>query len=184
MRRSLIYNRGDGAPWWKESARRQMSKIIDKHDPRFETTEAARVAGLSQQNVLRYRREFELLGGSKPGVQSKGYRLSLCEVLIVVTVGALIRRGMDPKDACKAENFLLEATFAGLLEGEPMSPIFGFHAKGRDPGIEASLYFWGRDQTLGEILDQTPGGVMVLDLERIIAHTLRSLRIEIRKTAS
>jgi hypothetical protein len=159
-------------------------KIIDKNDPEFETTEAAHVAGLSQQNVLRYRREFGLLGGSEPGVQSKGYRLSLCEVLIVVTVGALIRRGMDPKDACKAENFHLELQFAGLLEGEPMSPIFGFHAKGRDPGIEASLYFWGRDQTLGEILDQTPGGVMLLDLEKIIAHTLKALRLEVRKATS
>jgi hypothetical protein len=133
--------------------------------------------------MLGWRRRYGFLGGTEEGSQG-GYQHSLIEALVAVTIAAMIRRGVDPKDAVKADDFNLAAMFDGIVSGEITTTVFGFHAKGRDADIEASLYFWGRDQTLGEILDKTPGGgVMIIDLQRIVDHVLKALNLTIKRTA-
>lgn len=155
---------------------------FDVFAPQWGSPTVAQVAGISQPVLSGWRDRHGFLGGTKPGQQGPGYQHSLVDVLVVVAVAQMVRRGLDVANAISAEPELTAAFADMLINGEIASPIFGFHAKGRDPGIEASFYHIDRTQTVGEVLAKSPTGSMqMLDLQRVIDHVLKALKVKLEK---
>jgi hypothetical protein len=157
---------------------------LDTHTLLYDSPSVATIAGVDVQVLLGWRRRHDFLGGPKDGAQgSGGYLHSFIDALVIVAVAAMARRGLDVASAVAAEDSLRAAfeMMADKAGGDPdlknpVSTIFGYHPKGRDPKTKVSFYFLTREQTLDEVMKQT-SALYLLDLQPIMDVALKRLKI-------
>jgi hypothetical protein len=160
-------------------AKKSGGELIELGDRRWDTPTVIRIAGCEQATLLQWRRKYGFLGGAEPGRGRVGYKHSVVEICSVCTAVVMIEHGLDPADACSGNPFLT-AQVMGLLTGELQSSVLGFHRGSSRPDDRVSFYFLGSDQTLGEIVQKTPAGVLTLvDLSRIIDRVLNELGLTV-----
>lgn len=159
-------------------------KLIGLDERRWDTPTVIRIAGCEQATLLQWRRKYGFLGGAEPGRGRVGYRHSVFEICSVCAAVAMIRHGLDPADACSQSEWLV-IHFQGLITKEIDSSMLAFHRGGSDPGVRASFYHLGPDQTLAEVIGKTPNGIAtILDLRKIINHVLSALGLTVVKEKS
>ena len=153
--------------------------VGELHERNWDTPTVIRIAGCEQATLLQWRRKYGFLGGAEPGRGRVGYKHSLLDICVVCAAVELVEHGIDPADAC-SDDAILKAQIELLISGDVHSQILGFHRGSDRPDIRVAFYYLGSDQTLGEIIEKTPGGVItLLDLRSIINRVLKKLGLTV-----
>jgi hypothetical protein len=160
-----------------------MNKMITDqafgNGPLWDTITTAEIAGIAQQTLLAWRRNYHLLGGPRQGAQGRnGYWHDLLDVLTVCAAADIARRGIDPEDACVFQ-LDLRASFERIIENKGWPSIVACHPRGRD-AERVGNPFWtiSPELTMGEALARSPTGTMlVIDLKPILDRVVQRLGV-------
>jgi hypothetical protein len=159
------------------------TKAFELTERRWDTPTAIRIAGCEQATLLQWRRKYGFLGGSEPGRGRVGYKYSVVEIIELCAAVAMVQHGLPPADACSMP--FLRAHVEALIEGRVESQFLAFHRGGATKNVRVSFYFLGASQTVGEVVQDTIGGILtILDLQRIIDRVLKKLRLRVLTEAT
>src|SRR5215470_11597237 len=94
----------------------------------------------------------------------------------------------DPRpptaDFFRVGQSLADAGNRGPKTGDRSSSLLRFHRGSNDSKTRVSFYFLRPDQTLGNVIEKTPGSILtVLDLRAIIDRVLGALELTVFRTS-